>query len=248
MTRYKHDPNEANDQDSGIVNVDHVVTTGSKIDKRQYSWPEDDDLTRQHRVRRQPDKWFYDADVGIKRGESEQLRLIPREEPGEWHFGPIFEGSDWTTRQLTRENQSREREATKLTGIPPNVPVAQWSMTPVRCYVCWKPTSDDSKAKYCGTTCRRAADATRKARKRRLADGVRKYPRDENGWYINQFTPWPKPGLNVSRSTDRLRDLEVRHGIMASVRRRPMTAPTWWVDTIKDILTAEQEARRQLAA
>jgi hypothetical protein len=217
-----------------------VVTEGRKIDQRGYAWPDDDDLTSQHRSRRQPDR-YYDTDGPLKRGNADQLRLMPKQdEPSQWHVGHVREGNDWTNNgtPLTRLSREQVAEATRIIGIPAAVPEEHWSMAPWRCSVCWaqldKPPLAE-KARFCSKLCQRAADAARKARKRRQQDGVRKYPRDGKGWYINQRTPWPSSGLNFIVASEPAKDLEVRHGILRGVRS---AGTPWqsWEDTRKSIL------------
>lgn len=210
---------------------------------------EDSDL--EHRARRQPD-WYYDTDEPLKRGNADQLRLMPKkDEPSQWHVGHVREGQDWTNKDtpLTRRVRELDREATRIIGIPAAVPEERWSMTPLRCSVCWavlikRYINDDEgrlpslpdKNRFCGADCRRAAHAARQARKRRLAKGVRKYPRHGKGWYVNQYTPWPsRGGLSVIRPSDPRSDLEVRHGILRGVRS---AGTPWqsWEDTRKSIL------------
>ena len=274
----------------GTVNTDYVLTEGRAADNRDpddYAEPCDDSEVR-HRVRRQPD-WYYDTEKPLKRGNADQLRLLPKhDEPSQWHVGHVREGRDWTNNEtpLTRLTRNLDGEATEIIGTPAAVPEERWSMIPLRCSVCWAvlikrditgcegwlPSLPD-KVRYCSKPCERTADAARKARKRRLAKGVRKYPRDgrqsprirhsrrpdmpkvlttdldvirakdrqpyvEWGWYINQYEPWPRRGLNVIRPNDLRDDLEVRHGIMRGVRRMPQVAPAWWTITVKSILDA----------
>lgn len=267
---------EATDS-TGRINSDYALTEGRVVDSRDPAdYGEDSDI--RHRARRRPD-WYYGATEPLKRGHAED---VPRLERDRWHVGHVREGRDWTCGEtpLTPVNRRLQREATRITGIPAAVPETEWSMSPWRCAVCWdqldKPPLPE-KAKYCSPACKRAADAARKARKRRLADGVRKYPRDdqsrtviheprpvlipsgpdglgsfnitettmvarevESTRYGNQFTPWPRSGLSVIRPSDPREDLEVRHGIMTGIRRRPTTPPSWWVDTVSAILTADQ--------
>jgi hypothetical protein len=279
---------EAVDQ-TGKVNADYVLTEGRVADNRD---PDDygEDSDHRHGVRRQPD-WYYDATEPLKRGNAAEVK---RMEHDRWHVSAkIYEGFDWTCKDhpLAPVHRQRQREATAITGIPAYVKVEEWSMVPLRCSICWavlikRGINDDGrlpslpdKSKFCGAPCRRAADAARKARKRRLADGVRKYPRDTQGryvahepkpelvagpdgrgsfnimttvtivrevgndQYVNQFTPWPSAGLNVTRPSDQREHLEIPHRIMAGVRRRQMIPPMWWVDTV-DAILAEEERRR----
>ena len=112
-------------------------------------------------------------------------------------------------------------------------------MSPWRCAVCWDAIDPKGKEKFCGYPCKRRADADRQARKRRPAQGVRKYPRDDKGGYINQRTPWKgRGGLNFILPTDRPEDLEVRHGIMRGVQCVGTPSESWSV-SLKTILTSE---------
>lgn len=240
MTRHKYEPWEARN-DIGQVNADYLLTTGTKVEKREFHWGEDSDI--RHKVRRQPDIGFYDAEEPLKRGHAEEVSRLDRDT---WHVGQVKEGRDWTVTPLTRTTRGLQAEATRITGIPAGVKVEEWSMIPLRCSVCWaelikEGINDDGgrlpsladKARFCGATCRRAADAARKARKRR---STRKYPRDHRGWYVNTGTPWPRSGVNYAPSPRRP---ELRRGVMRGVRRAEGVKP-WphWSDTRKSILTS----------
>ncbi|BBY06021.1 hypothetical protein [Mycobacterium noviomagense] len=227
MTRHEFESREARHPETGIVNADHVLTAGRKIDKRERDWGEDDDLTEQSRVRRQPD-WYYGSKRPLKRGDAEKVHRLPQphDEGETWHVGAIHEGRDWTSVRLTWLNRERDEEATRITGIPAAVPEGRWSMVQLRCSICWevlikRGINDDEgglpalpdKARYCGATCRRRADADRKARKRRLADGVRKYPRDPHSMVIHE--PWP---TLVPAGPDGLGGLNIKHPVMVARR------------------------------
>jgi hypothetical protein len=276
---------------TGRINADYALAEGRAADKRD---PGDygEDSDQGHSVRRQPD-WYYNATEPLKRGNAEEVKRL---EADRWHISrKTREGWDWTNNDmpLTPVHRQRQREATRITGIPAYVKAEEWSMVPLRCSICWVVLiklgiNDDEgrlpslpdKAKYCGKPCERKTDAARQAKRRRLAAGIRKYPRDDRGQYVahepkpelvsvrpdglgsfnirttvtvarevgndqyvNQSTPWPKAGLNVSRPSDRGEDLEVQHGVMTGVRRRQMIPPIWWVDMVDAILTAEQVRR-----
>jgi hypothetical protein len=110
-----------------------------------------------------------------KRAPGGQTDLPPA---GTWHVGLVREGLDWTSHAhpLKAEHRKLQRDATRITGIPAVVPPQRWSMIPEACYICGrrldKPPLAD-KAKFCGPTCKRAADAKRKARKRRNKPDLR---------------------------------------------------------------------------
>jgi hypothetical protein len=180
---------------TGKINTDYALTTGRVADNRDPNdYGEDSDLG--HGVRRQPD-WYYNSTKPLKRGNAAEVK---RMEHDTWHVSKkTREGWDWTCKDhpLTPVHRQRQWEATRITGIPAYVKAEEWSMVPLRCSVCWETlikqgiNDDDGrlpslpdKSKFCGAPCRRAADAARKARKRRLADGVRKYPREARGRYV----------------------------------------------------------------
>lgn len=254
MTHHELAPGEARDPE-GRNNIDHVVTAGTLRDRRRYEWGADSDL--KPRVRRQPDWYFNAREPGsspLKRGQSSEIR---RMEHDRWHIGAAEEGRDWTcVRQTGSKGQIKDateyrtnipqrwgtrmlcREATRLTRMPEAAPEQQWSMSPARCYVCWDQLPDvASKSRYCDKPCRRVADAGRKARKRRLAGGTRKYPRDARGDYVNQAVALPRTGIQYVRSVGRSIDLEVRHGIMHGIQRRARPEPSAvWTATLESIL------------
>ena len=222
------DLGEARDPDTGLNNTDHLLLAGTVRDTRLYAWGEDSD--QEHRVRRQSDRYFDAREPGstpLKRGDAEDLRRIER---GRWHVGAVREGWDWTCPKLpqTRETRSRCEAATGLIGMPESLPEEKGSPSPARCDVCWDALpSAAGKGKYCGKPCQRVADKLRKARKRRLARGLRKYPCYRGGGYVNQDVASPRSGIQYTREVSRTVDLEVRHGIMRGVRRSGEPSLAW---------------------
>lgn len=217
---------EARDPDTGMNNADHLLVAGTVRDTRLYDWGKDSDS--RHRVKRQPDRYFDAREPGsapLKRGDTDDIHRIER---GRWHVGSVQEGWDWTSRPLTKDDRALCEDATRLTGTPESVPEAKGSPSPARCDICWEALPKaGGKAKYCGKVCKRVADSERKARDRRLAKGLRKYPRDTRGCYVNQDDPRPRSGIQYVREVSRTVDLEVRHGIMRGVRRSGRPSAAW---------------------
>lgn len=135
------------------------------------------------------ERWLFSSDDEADHAESKPIYAGKRTPsgqfntmtPGAWHVGRVEEGWDWTCKDfpLKPVHRSCAWEATRITGIPAYVTESEWSTANWRCFVCWAELPEPyGKREVCGAPCRRKADAARKARKRRLAEGTRKYPRD----------------------------------------------------------------------
>jgi hypothetical protein len=202
MTTYKHQPEDARHRITGLVNADHVLTVGRTADKRERDWGEDSDL--RPRVRRQPD-WYFDArepgsDPLKRSGHADDVTGLPRDG---WYVGRVREGWDWTCDSLPikPEHRARAKDATKRTGIPAGVPEVEWSAAPWVCAVCrvyLEPDPDkDGKTKYCGAECKAAGKAAAERKRYRVKNGIRKWPKDDRGWYIQPRFEDREPGAGV---------------------------------------------------